>query len=250
MTKDLSIRLAVGDAVGRHSTTWSIFSTKNEVYAAHRTMGGIEKISFHSSRICRRAYVSSHQLPPSLEDRVFHRWMRAETGPAGHGLGVAVLTILFPEPHLSPDLPVTQKKTIWLPSPVSGEIRCLQILFTLEAEEYVRQELLSAGQLLVAYHSLPNGEAVAIRSWTNKFEDRDLIMEASHGVAQDLVLPAKFEAGIARPIGFTIYFQPEEMRCFELSGYWVPAGQARLRFPGADTFSRTRLIERSGTQQP
>jgi hypothetical protein len=43
MTRDLSIRVAVGNAAGRHSMVWSVFSTKNEVYAAHLTRGGIEK---------------------------------------------------------------------------------------------------------------------------------------------------------------------------------------------------------------
>jgi hypothetical protein len=247
MAKDLSIRVAVGYAAGRHSTVWSIFSKNNEVYATHRTMGGIEKLSFHSSRICRRAYIDKRQLPPSMQDRVFNRWTRAETVPAGQGQAVAVLTVFFPEGHLSPDLPSTAKKAIWLPPPLPGEARFLQLLLTREKEKNLQKLFVNAGHFLVAYHGLPNGEAVAIRSWAHEFEQRDLIVEAGHGVQRDLVLPSHFEVGVDRHVGFTTYSQPDEMRCLELSGYWVTAGEARRRFPGADTFSRTTLVERSGT---
>jgi hypothetical protein len=248
MPKALSIRVAVGNAAGRHSTVWSIFSRQNEVYATHRTMGGVEKLSFHSSRICRRAYIAERQLPPSMQDRVLQRWTRAETLPAGQGQAVAVLTVFFPESHLSPDLPSAAKRAIWLPPPAPGEARFLQVLLTREKEEDTRKLLVSAGHLLVAYHGLPNGEAVVIRSWANEFEQRDLIIEASHGVPRDLVLPSHFEVGVARPVGFTTYSQPDEMRCLELSGYWVTAGEARRRFPRADTFSRTVVVERGGMQ--
>jgi hypothetical protein len=183
-----------------------------------------------------------------MQDRVFLRWVRAETPPAGQKQAVAVLTVFFPEGHLSPDLPSTAKRAIWLPPPSPGEARFLQVLLTREEEEDTRKLLVNAGHLLIAYHSLPNGEAVAIRSWANEFEQRDLIIEASHGVSQDLVLPSRFEVGLARPVAFTTYSQPDEMRCLELTGYWVTAGEARRRFPGADTFSRTMVVERGGMQ--
>lgn len=246
MAKDLSVRIAIGHPSDRHSTVWSFFTTNSEVYAAHRTGARVEKFSFHSSRICRRAYVDTHPLPPSMSDRVFHRWNRAETSPAGEGKAVAVLSVIFPEGHLSPDLPATAKKGIWLPAPVRGEARILQVLFTREGEEEVRRQLMGAGHSLVLYHGLPNGEAVAIRSWANEFEQRDLIVEASHGVPRDLVLPSVFEVGVKRPVGLTMYLQPDEMRCIELSGYWVAAGEARRCFPMADTLSRNEITERSG----
>jgi hypothetical protein len=247
MTRDLSIRVAVGNAAGRHSMVWSVFSTKNEVYAAHRTRGGIEKFSFHSSRICRRAYVDTRPLPPTMGDRVLHRWTRAETLPAGQSQAVAVLTVFFPEAHLSPDLPRSAKKVLWLPPPMPSEARFLQVLFTREKKEDVRAMFEKSGHLFVAYHSLPNGESIAIRSWANEFERRDLIVEAGHGVPRDLVLPSGFENGVKRPVAFTTYSQVDEMRCLELSGYWVPAGEARRRFPVADRISRTLIIDRDGT---
>jgi hypothetical protein len=247
VARDLSIRVAIGNSMGRHSTVWSVFSSNNEVYATHRTMGGVEKLSFHSSRICRRAFTGTHQLPPSMTDRVIQGWTRAETVPAGKGQGVAVLTVIFPESHLSPDISSTTKQAAWLPSPMPGEARFLQAFFTRESEQYIRSLLAAAGHSFVAYHSLPNGEAVAIRSWANEFEQPDLIMEASHNATRDLVLPSRFEVGVRREVSLTLYFQPEEMRCIELTGYWVHAGEAHLRFPAADTFSRSEVIERRTT---
>jgi hypothetical protein len=245
--KDLSIRVAVGTANGRHSTVWSIFTTNDEVYAAHRNNGHVEKFSFHSSRICRRAYIDKRPLPVSMSNRVFSSWIRAETPPSGQYRAVAVLTVFFPEGHLSYDLPGTTKKAIWLPPPKVGAARFFQILFIRDREEDVRRLFLEDDQLLVAYHRLPNDEAVAVRSWSNEFEQPDMIVEASHGAAEDLVLPSQFEFGVKRPVGFSVYFQPEEMRCFELSGYWVPAGHARLRFPDAASISRTVVTERGAS---
>jgi hypothetical protein len=247
MARDLSIRIAVGDASGRHSAVWKVFTTNDEVYATHRTMGGVEKISFHSSRICRRAFVEKHKLPLSMSDRVLHRWTRAETLPRGDGQAVSVLTVFFPEAHLTPDLPSTPKKTIWLPPPSEGNARVFQMLFTRESEDRFRQLIMEGGQAFVAYHSLPNGEAIAIRSWANEFGQPALIVEASHGASRDLVLPSEFEVGLERPVGFTLYAQPDEMRCFELSGYWVDAGEARRRFPTAGTFSRTEIVDRTAS---
>jgi hypothetical protein len=203
---------------------WSVFSTKNEVYATHRARGGTEKFSFHSSRICRRAYTDTHPLPPTMRDRVFHRWSRANTLTAGQNQAVAVLTVFFPEAHLSPDLPTTVKKVLWLPPPMPGEARLLQVLVTREKEGDVRTIFEKLGHLLVAYHHLPNGESVAIRSWANEFERRDVIVEAAQGVPRDLVLPSRFEIGVKRPVAFTTYSQVDEMRCLELSGYWGYCG--------------------------
>ena len=225
MAGDLSIRIAVGSATGRHSAVWSVFTTGNEVYAAHRTWAGIEKISFHSSGLCFRAFIATHPLPPTMRSRVFTRWTKAETPPRDQGRGVAVLTVLFPEGHLSPDLTSTSKRAIWLPPPKLGDARSFQVLFSREREDDFRKLVVDAGHLFVAYHGLPNGEAVAIRSLVGEFERPDMIMEASHGAPRDLVLPSRFEVGVRRPVGFTTYSQTDEMLCMELSGYWISAGR-------------------------
>jgi hypothetical protein len=148
---DFSIRVAVGGQHGRRSPIWNIFSTRDEVYALHRTMGRIEKISFRSSRICRRAFADKH-LPP------IERWTRAETPTAGQMKAVAVLTIFFPEGHLSPDLPTTSKRVIWLDVQSLGAVRIVQVLFSHDTQANVLGLIEEAGQRLVFHHRLPNGE--------------------------------------------------------------------------------------------
>jgi hypothetical protein len=193
---DFSIRVAVGSQHGRRSPIWNIFSTRDEVYALHRTMGRIEKISFHKSRICRRAFVDKH-LPP------IERWTRAETPSAGQ-----------------------------------MKVRIVQVLFSYDTQAYV------LGQQLVFHHRLPNGEGVVIRSWTNSWEQADVIVPASHGTTGDIIFPATYQPGTARPVMLTMYAHPDELRCFELTGFRVPAGEARRRFPQADTLSRNEVLRR------
>lgn len=247
MGTNFKIRLGVGIAEGRHSAEWAIFSTGNELYACHRTSGHIEKFSFHSSCICRRAYVDGRRLPSTMSDRVLHKWIRAETPHVGASQAVAVLTVVFPEGHLTPDLLGSSSRTVWLPTPKKGQASVMQLLFTRETEYDVVRLL--GERHVVAYHRLPNGEAVVVRNWVSEFEERDLIVEASRGEGRDLVLPSGFEGGIRRSVSFTTYAQPDEMRCIELSGYWLPAGEGLLRFPNADTISRTQVVERTASQE-
>jgi hypothetical protein len=215
-----------------------IFSTRDEVYALHRTMGRIEKISFHSSRICRRAFADKH-LPP------IERWTRAETPSAGQMKAVAVLMIFFPEGHLSPELPTTSKRVIWLDVPSFGAVRIVQVLFTHDTQANVLGLIEEAGQRLVFHHRLPNGEGVVIGSWTNPWEQADVIVPASHGTTEDIIFPATYQLGTARPVQLTIYARSDELRCFELTGFRAPAGEVRRRFPQADTLSRSEIVRRS-----
>jgi hypothetical protein len=248
MKKDFSIRLGVGDPQGRKSEIWKIFSANDEVYALHRTMGGIEKISFHSSRsnplpICRRAFLDK-TLPP------IERWERAKTPLAGQMQAVCVLTIFFSEGHLSPDLPTeTSRSVFWLQAPSIGSVRIVQMFFTNDTKADVLRLIQDGGQQLVLHHRLPNGESVAIRSWTNPWQQPDVIMPASHDTAEDIIFPAAYQAGTARSVALTMYIRPEELRCFELTGFRVPAGEARRRFPQAGTLSRGEVLKRGTRSQ-
>jgi hypothetical protein len=244
MKKDFSIRLGVGDPHGRRSEIWKIYSTNDEVYALHRTMGEIEKISFHSSRsnplpISRRAFLDK-TLPP------IERWERAKTPSAGQMKAVLVLTIFFPEGHLSPNLPAEITKPVtWLDAPPVGAVRIVQVLFSNDTESDVLRLIQDAGQQLVLHHRLPNGEGVVIRSWANPWEQADVIVPARHDTTDDLIFPAAYQAGTARPVALTMYLRPDELRCFELTGFRLPAGEGRRRFPEADTLSRGEPLQRS-----
>jgi hypothetical protein len=74
-------------------------------------------------------------------------------------------------------------------------------------------------------------------------------MPASHDTAEDIIFPAAYQAGIARPVALTMYIRPEELRCFELTGFRVPAGEARRRFPQADTLPRDEVLKRGTRSQ-
>jgi hypothetical protein len=243
MKKDFSIRLAVGDPHGRRSVIWKIYSTNDEVYALHRSMGKIEKISFHSSPssplpICRLAFLDK-TLPP------IERWERAETPSAGEMKAVSVLMIFFSEGHLSPNLPTEiAKPVIWLDAPPVGAVRIVQVLFSNDTEADVLRLIQDAGQQLVLHHRLPNGEGVGIRSWTNPWEQADLIVPASHHTTEDIIFPAAYQAGNARTVALTMNVRRDELRCFEYTGFRVPAGEARRRFPQADTLSRSEVLQR------
>ena len=233
--RDFSIRVAVGSQHGRRSPIWNIFSTCDCVYALHRTTEHIEKISFHKSRICRRAFADKPHLPP------IERWTRAETPSAGQMKAVAVFTIFFPEGHLSPDLPTISKRVIWLDAPSVGAVRIVQVLFSHDTQADVLGLIEEAGQQLVFHHRLPNGEGVLIRSWANPWEQADVIVPASHGTTEDIIFPATYQAGTARPVQLAMFTRPDELRCLELTGFRVPAGEARRRFPQADTLSRSEV---------
>jgi len=246
MRRDFSIRVAVGDPVGRRSAIWNIFSTGDEVYALHRTMGKIEKISFHSSpanplAICRRAFLDK-TLPP------IERWERAKTAPAGKGEAVSVLMIFFPEVHLSADVPTeTSKPVIWLDAPLAGAVRIVRVAFTNETEADVARMVESTGQQLVFHHRLPNGEGVIICSWTNPWAQADLIVPASHNTMEDIVFPASHQEGIGRPVMLTMYARREELRCFELTGFRLPCGEGLRRYPQADTLARNEVLHSSAS---
>ncbi len=60
MPRHLKLRVAVGDEQGARSPQWVVFTRGNDVNAAHRTMGHVEKISFHELGICRRAFTETH----------------------------------------------------------------------------------------------------------------------------------------------------------------------------------------------
>lgn len=202
-------------------------------------MGHVDTISFHASRICRRAFVTKELRLPPIE-----RWTRADTPPAGQRKAVAVLTIFFPEGHLSPDLPTTPKKVIWLEAPPITEVRVVQIFFSNDAAADVSASVEKAGQQLVSHHHLPNGEGVFIRSWIGPWEQPDIIMPASHGRVDDLVFPAVYQAGAVRPEHLVTFARPNELWCFEFTGFRVPAGEAHRHFPHAHVLSRHEVWAR------
>ena len=237
-----SIRFAVGDPAGRHSTTWNVWAHGNEVYASSSTMGGVEKYSFHSSTICRRAFTEEHKLPASMEDRLLQRWNRAATVPAGRSEAVALLSLVIPEACLSPHLTKSRKKPKWIAAPEAGNAITIQLLLTREAVGDL-EAMLPANHSLIWTAALPNGETLAIRTFQHPWDGNDVVLPANMAAERDLVLPRIFADEPPRSVAFLLFLQPEEAVVFQLSGFWADAGQGLVLFPSADTITRANVIQ-------
>lgn len=244
MPKRLDMRIAVGSAAGPRSTIWRIFSHSNDVYATHRTSGQTEKISFHASRLCRRAFLSTHRLPADLADRVMHRWRRADTPPAQTGRATAVLSIDFPAAHLTESLSVPTKKITWIPAAPLGNSVNIQLMYTNDTQDEFEQQIAPSGRELLHFHSLPNGEAMAITRAIRIWECETIIMGVRPGDEKEIVLPGVPTPGRERPILVSVYHQPDELCCYEFSGFELPVGQGRTLFPDAGVLSRDRILDR------
>ena len=119
----LNERFAVGALAGPRSSIWRLFSTGSDVYLTS-SKGGVEKISFHQSRICRRAFISEHGTPPGMSDRVIETWKRNRTPPSGSNLAICVFELLFPTDYLSTAFDPTAKRVTWItPAPLHMSTR-------------------------------------------------------------------------------------------------------------------------------
>ena len=162
----LDIRFAIGFEGGPRSIIWRAWSHRKEIYIAQRNMAGVEKISFHSSGICRKAFTSEHGAPKGLPDRATTKWKRPSTPLRGVGEATRVLMIAFPSGFLSTSPPlVPDKPIIWIPPAPSGGAAVLEMFFTNESEEQVRQEFAAANQRrIVDCISLSNDELFLLAS--------------------------------------------------------------------------------------
>jgi hypothetical protein len=87
----VNFRLAIGAANGPRSNVWRGFSNRDEAYLCHGGLGRIEKISFHSSGVCRQAFTEVEGPAEGETDRVIEKWKRSSTPDCGGGAGQAVL---------------------------------------------------------------------------------------------------------------------------------------------------------------
>lgn len=212
-------------------------------------MAGVEKVSFHESRICRRAFVKEQPLPAGWSDRVIQRWNREKPPVVGQATGICVMTVLFPEGHLSPDLPTTTKKIAWLPMPKRREARFFQIVFTYADRESLRKAIEPHGKSIVEYHPLPNGECVTIITGVVQDERNNLIVQANADETEELLLPYQYRKDDPkRGSGFTfVSGEPDRDLLFvELSGYRAPVGTGRRLFHKPDIYSR--VVHLSGAR--
>jgi hypothetical protein len=225
--KRFDIRVAIGTVDGPRSSVWHFWSRNSEVYVVHGGMGGIEKFSFHTPNVCRRAFTKEHGKPSGLANRATHEWRRDPTPPESSKRVVRVLVVGFATDILSTALAPPKHKVIWVEPAPPGGSTVLDLMFTRDAEATLLEALTSEpqhlGHRLVAYNPLPNGEAFCVTSYHADHADSTLRMPASHGHKRDLIAFPKDPNSTGRPVRLTIFSNPadgEFMRVWEYGADW------------------------------
>jgi hypothetical protein len=153
------IRLAVGTAGGPRSSVWAFWSRKSEVYAAFAQMGGIEKFSFHTPNLCRRAFTKEHGTPSTLPNRATQEWRCDPTPALGSNQVVRVLRVGFATDLLSTALQHPRHNPIWIEPAPPGGSTMVELVFTRESQAAVVAALATdaphIAHKLVAYEQLP-----------------------------------------------------------------------------------------------
>jgi len=222
--KRFDVRIAVGSLDGPHSNVWRFWSRKAEVYAAQSAMGGVEKFSFHTPNICRRAFTKEHGTPITLNDRATHRWLRDVTSTAGV---VRVLRVGFATDLLSTALAPPKRSISWIKPAPSGWSTVIDLMFTREDETTLLKALTGEraeiGHRLVAYKRLPNGEAFCVSVWYADRADTTLRMPADQTHKEDLIVFPKDPDLTGRPVRLTLFSNPSDgqfMQAWEYGAYW------------------------------
>lgn len=242
-SKNLDLRLAVGTIVGPRSGIWRITSQRNDVYAS---TGGSSssKLSFHESKICRRAFHETHE-PVTVANRLMHRWRRAETPPAESGRACLLLRIGIATDYLSTALEAPKKKVIWIAAAPTGKTRVICVLLTNDTEERLRHDLGSEREV-VAYKRLPNGEAVAVMTYVAESNEKGFVVPSSHHQKRHIIISRYDPSNSGRPIRFYGESRPKDGDCqeiWELGGYYHE-GSLPL---GVALFTRTTVIATQDT---
>jgi hypothetical protein len=220
-------RLAIGSIGGPRSSVWHFWSRRSEVYATHGGMGGIEKFSFHTPNVCRRAFTKEYGTPAAMTNRASHEWLRDPTPPVGSQQVVRVLRIGFATDLLSTALKPPKRTITWVkPAPLGGST-VLSLMFTKDSEANLVQALegepSALNHTLIVYKKLPNGEAFCITSWFSPEADKTLRVPASHGHKRDLIVYPKDPEATGRPVRLTTFSSPKDgelIDVWEFGGYW------------------------------
>jgi hypothetical protein len=226
---------------------WRIWRTKNEVYVAASEMGEIEKLSFHSGGICRKAFTSERGAPQGLSDRATHKWRRSETPPVGNNQGSCVLEVGIPTDYLSTALAPLDKPAYWIQAAPAHMATVLEMFFTLESEYIVRTLTSRVNTLVHVYTQLPNGEAFVVTSRHATFSGESFVVPASHDQNLDYIVSNPDPDQTGRSARITIYANPKDgdrLTVWEYGAYRA-APNSIVGLDGFGTFRRTTVFDRS-----
>jgi hypothetical protein len=248
MRTKIEVRFAIGTPNGPRSSFWRVWSWGDDVYAATRSVAHIEKISFHASGFCRRAFTQERGTPATLTDRATIKWKRIPTPQRGEGRASLVFALTVPTDFLSTCIPPTSKPTEWITAAPAKHATIIEMFFTNETNASVVRDFASFGErVLVRYDELPNGQSFAIATRSSRCENRELRVPASHHEQRDLLFSSEDPEDTGRPIRITMYEHPNDgdaLIACELGGYYVNpeyrAGEALA------TLARGSIWDKSG----
>jgi hypothetical protein len=245
------LRLAVGQPTGPQSSIWRVWSNGNEVYASVRSMAAIEKLSFHQSGICRRAFTEQYGNPSDLPDRATLKWKRATIKPEGFGQCSRVVMLGIPTDSLSAEIDSVQKPIIWIKPAPAGKATYLEFAFTREDEAAMQWQIIvkKGNRKIIDCLPLPNGNNFVVLAHYDQWDDRNVLVPASHHENRNLMFSSYDPNGTGWPMRvsiFTMSKDNEVLMIRELGGYPI-SNKELSQFPRPfDKITRNQVWARKG----
>jgi hypothetical protein len=242
MPNALDVRYVVGCVGGARSNVWHITVRRGDVYVSSARTGGVEKLSFHESGICRKAFTAEYGAPAGLSDRATIKWRRAVTPPAGADQAAFVFEVGIPTNLLSQVSTALTKKVTWVNPALPGMATVLSMFYTRDSEARVAAQ--TGYGTVLAYTALPSGEAFVVRCRPAAWEGKDFRIPASHHAEEDIIFSSRDPENTGRPVRATIFSNPkdgEKMLAWEYGGYRIDRTILH-DFSSMDTFDRSTVL--------
>jgi hypothetical protein len=184
MSRELTVRFAVGRPDGPRGSVWRLWTRKSDVYISAWSLSSIQKISLHESGKWRHAFTAEHvskgsPFVPTGKDRVIEKWDRPpELAPGvtrAFEIVVPTSEVTMPEhPEANEAFHKTfgNKEIVWVDPPPAGHETRFSIVYTVPEVTDTTLPLSgwpgrdSMGSRLIAYQELANTHTV----WLIAFE--------------------------------------------------------------------------------
>lgn len=223
----LNLRFGVKRLDGYISSVWRLWATRHgDAYLAVQSHAGISKYSFHQSGICRSAFTTEHGTPEKMNDRAMFKWKRSTAH--SHSVNASrVAWIAFPTDFLSREQIAERKEVTWIDAAPSGGATYLELAYTSETENVVRNLLRSGGSRnLLKYVQMPNNEALLIMYYHGDWENKDMDSPATSEecIFPNLLFSANDPGDTGRPVRIIFGPTPKDGDALvlqELGGYKV-----------------------------
>jgi hypothetical protein len=166
VTRSDEFRFGIGSATQPRSTTWKLWTRKNDIYLACREMGRWLKVSLHASGDWRIAWVRDAKRS-STRDRIIERWARPAPFRERWTEGI-VLAFPWVDMRAPLDWPNALKapaNVMWMPGPAPAHTLFISVLlYRGTFDRMGRLELVSNGDRLIeeSLMTLERGERVLV----------------------------------------------------------------------------------------